>query len=156
MSSFISIRQGATVEYKIEGEREEVKLPLELIFKCSVFTSCIRCSLVCELIVHKIRRTNAKFNYITVMNPLYQQYQPPCLIVPLLFCVSSFPRNVRQSRDNALVYASVFVTTKRDFSEPLSSNGLFSRNMYLPSTPVRGTYSTDLILLIIMACKQRQ
>jgi hypothetical protein len=34
-------------------------------------------------------------------------------------------RNLRQSRGDALISTSVFVVTKRAFSEPLSSNGQF-------------------------------
>jgi hypothetical protein len=38
-------------------------------------------------------------------------------------------RNVCQSRGNALISTSVFVATKRAFSEPLSSNWLFRHSM---------------------------
>jgi hypothetical protein len=44
---------------------------------------------------------------------------------PMLFSVHPLLRNVYQSRGNALIYTSVLVATKRAFSEPLSSNGLF-------------------------------
>jgi hypothetical protein len=34
-------------------------------------------------------------------------------------------RNVCQSQDNAVISTIVFIATERDFSKPLSSNGLF-------------------------------
>jgi hypothetical protein len=55
-----------------------------------------------------------------------RQSRGNALISPSVFV----PRNVCQSRGNALIYTSVSVATKCAFCEPLSSNGLFRHGIF--------------------------
>jgi hypothetical protein len=57
--------------------------------------------------------------------------RPPPLTVRLLYSVYPLLRNVCQSRGKALISTSVFVATKRAFSKPLYSNGLFRHNIII-------------------------
>jgi hypothetical protein len=55
--------------------------------------------------------------------------RPPPRTVRLLLLVSSVATKRVLSRGNALISTSMFIATKRVFSEPLSSNGLFRHNI---------------------------